>query len=227
ISYQRCASRANVSLCGLPRLASPIAPVLISILLASVYVSAKIHHSQSWAENQFNKAESQRESLMDSAEEDRTRSQYENVIAAYRRVVLDAPVSTKADGSAFQVAELTAQMGRQFKDDAALFSAVSEYKFLRREYPTSKHRLEALLAIGLIYKNDLGDIADGQAALEELVREYPKSESAQKAHTELESLETADLAGSKEQPSQADSKKSPQKDSKELARLVKNGELVR
>jgi len=165
---------------------------------------------------------------MDVDDGDRTRLQYESVIAAYRRIVLEAPVSTKADGSAFQIAELTAQMGRQLKDDAALFSAVSEYKFLRREYPTSKHRLESLLAIGLIYKNDLGDIADGQAALEELVRDYPKSESAQKARAELESLETADLKPvGKEDPAQSDSKQPAKKDPKELARLVKNGELVR
>jgi len=80
-------------------------------------------------------------------------------------------------------------MGRRFKDDAALFSAVREYKFLRREYPASKHRIEALLAIGVIYKNDLGDVADGQAALEELVRQYPNSQSGQKAREELSSLE--------------------------------------
>jgi N-acetylmuramoyl-L-alanine amidase len=201
---------------------------LLAFLLASLFAEAKIHHSQSWAENQFNKAESQREALIASSENDRTRSQYESVIAAYRRIVLESPVSTKADGSAFQIAELTAEMGRQFKDDAALFSAVSEYKFLRREYPTSKHRLEALLAIGLIYKDDLGDIADGQAALEELVRDYPKSESAQKARTELESLKAADQeSDNKEQAAQSDSKKSAKKDSNELAHLVKNGELVR
>ena len=164
---------------------------------------------------------------MDADEDDRTRSQYESVIAAYRRIVLEAPVSSKADGSAFQVAELTAQMGRQLKDDAALFSAVSEYKFLRREYPTSKHRLESLLAIGLIYKNDLGDVADGQAALEELVRDYPKSDSARKARAELESLESADLGPSDKNASQSDAKTATKKDPKELARLVKNGELVR
>ena len=165
---------------------------------------------------------------MNTDDEDRTRSQYQSVIAAYRRIVLEAPVSTKADGSAFQIAELTAQMGRELKDDAALFSAVSEYKFLRREYPTSKHRLESLLAIGLIYKNDLGDVADGQAALEELVRDYPRSESAKKARAELESLETADLkANDKEDAAQPDSKNVRKKDPKEIARLVKNGELVR
>src|SRR5205814_9525255 len=122
-------------------------------------------------------------------EQGRTRQQYEAAINSFRRIVLEAPTSTKADASAFQVAELTAAMGRRFKDDAALFSAVREYKFMRREYPASKHRIEALLAIGVIYKDDLGDVADGQAALEELVRQYPNSQSGQKAREELSSLE--------------------------------------
>lgn len=224
VRSRQSASRVN----GVLRRAdsvSPLVPLLVCILLLSTLSLAKVRRSQSWAEDQFNKAESQREALLDVDEDDRTRSQYENVIAAYRRVVLEAPVSTKADGSAFQIAELTAQMGRQLKDDAALFSAVSEYKFLRREYPTSKHRLESLLAIGLIYKNDLGDVADGQAALEELVRDYPRSDSAQKARAELESLETADLKPNDKDESESNNlgKKNP----KELARLVKNGELVR
>src|SRR5215470_7651256 len=164
---------------------------LACVLIASGVTEASVRRSQAWAENQFEKAEAQREALMDLPEQARTRREYENAIAAYRRIVLEAPISTKAEGSAFQVAELTAAMGRRFKDDAALFSAVREYKYLRREYPTSKHRLEALLAIGLIYKNDLGDVADGQAALEELVRQYPNSQSAQRARTELEALGAA------------------------------------
>ncbi|PYV64921.1 MAG: hypothetical protein DMG95_03100 [Acidobacteria bacterium] len=173
---------------------------IICILLTSAFAQARIHRSQGWAENQFDKAESQREALLAEPEQTRTRQQYETVIAAYRRIVLEAPISSKADGSAFEVAELTAEMARIFKDDAALFSAVREYKFLRREYPSSKHRIEALLAIGVIYKNDLGDVADGQSALEDLVRQYPNSQSAQKAREELGSLhsEESEEAASRE-----------------------------
>ena len=115
----------------------------------------------------------------------RTRREYEAVIASYRRIVLEAPTSSKADGSAFAVAELTAEMGRHFKDDMALYSAIREFKYLRREYPGSKHRIEALLAIGEIYKNDLNDQSDGQAAFEELVRRYPHSDLVKEAQAEL------------------------------------------
>jgi N-acetylmuramoyl-L-alanine amidase len=201
--------------------------VLSCVLLTSVLVEARIHRSQSWAENQYDKAESQREALMVQPEQARTREQYESAIAAYRRIVLEAPISTKADGSAFEVAELTAAMGRRFKDDAALFSAVREYKFLRREYPTSKHRIEALLAIGVIYKNDLGDVADGQAALEELVHQYPNSQTGQKAREELSSLKIPGPERIATQESVTEKRKEPGKKSKaEASAGSKDSDLV-
>jgi N-acetylmuramoyl-L-alanine amidase len=155
------------------------------IVLICAYAEAKVHRSQSWAETQFTKAEGQRETLSGRDEQARTRREYEAVIAAYRRIVLEAPTSSKADGSAFAVAQLTAEMGRHFKDDMALYAAVREYKYLRREYPGSKHRIEALLAIGEIYKNDLGDDSDARAALEELIRLYPHSHYVKEARAEL------------------------------------------
>jgi N-acetylmuramoyl-L-alanine amidase len=158
---------------------------LLCILLTAGYGQARVHRSQSWADAQFDKAESQRETLESRAEQSRTRHEYETVIASYRLVVLEAPTSSKADGSAFAVAELTAEMGRRFKDDSALNSALREYKFLRQEYPGSKHRVAALLAIGTIYKNDLGDDADGREALEELLRRYPHGPSADEARAVL------------------------------------------
>src|SRR6267154_4347710 len=155
------------------------------IVLICGSAQARVHRSQSWTETQFTKAEAQRETLSGRDEQARTRREYEAVIAAYRRIVLEAPASSKADGSAFAVAELTAEMGRHFKDDMALYSAVREYKYLRREYPGSKHRIEALLAIGEIYKNDLGDDSDARAALEELIRLYPHSHYVKEARAEL------------------------------------------
>ena len=149
---------------------------------------AGTHRSQSWAETQFNKAESQRETLNGRSAQARNRREYQAVIASYRRIVLEAPTSSKADGSAFIVAELTAEMGRHFKDDMALYSAVREYKFLRREYPGSKHRVEALLAIGEIYKNDLGDEDNARSTFEDFLGRYQHSDLVKEARAELASL---------------------------------------
>jgi len=161
------------------------------VLLSTALAQAAIHRSQSWAETQFNKAESQRETLNGRSAQARTRREYQTVIASYRRIVLEAPTSSKADGSAFIVAELTAEMGRHFKDDMALYSAVREYKFLRREYPGSKHRVEALLAIGEIYKNDLGDDANARSTFEDFLGRYQRSDLTKEARAELASLQPA------------------------------------
>jgi N-acetylmuramoyl-L-alanine amidase len=161
------------------------------LLLSTALAQAAIHRSQSWAETQFNKAESQRETLNGRSAQARTRREYQTVIASYRRIVLEAPTSSKADGSAFIVAELTAEMGRHFKDDMALYSAVREYKFLRREYPGSKHRVEALLAIGEIYKNDLGDDANARSTFEDFLGRYQHSDLVKEARAELAALQPA------------------------------------
>jgi N-acetylmuramoyl-L-alanine amidase len=161
------------------------AALICVLLTAGVAAGARTHRSQSWADTQFAKAESQRQTLNGHSEQARTRREYQTVIASYSRIVREAPTSTKADGSTFAVAELTAEMGRHFKDDNALYSALRRYKFLRREYPGSKHRIEALLAIGEIYKNDLGDDPDARGAFEELIRRYPHSKLAEEARAEL------------------------------------------
>lgn len=165
--------------------------IFVCVLMSSALAQAATHRSQSWAETQFNKAESQRQALNGRSAQARTRRQYEAVIASYHRIVLEAPTSSKADGSAFIVAELTAEMGRHFKDDMALYSAIREYKFLRREYPGSKHRVEALLAIGEIYKNDLGDDSNARSSFEEFLGRYQHSDLVKEARAELASLRPA------------------------------------
>lgn len=174
---------------------------LLCIVLAAAVGQARVHHSQGWAEEQFGKAESQRQTLEGRAEQVRTRREYQTVIASYRRIVLEAPTSSKADGSAFLVAQLTAEMGRRFKDQMALYSAVREYKFLRREYPGSKHRVEALLAIGEIYKNDLDDQADARAAFEDFLRRYQHTELVKEARAELAALDSDSRGSDTAEPS--------------------------
>ena len=168
----------------------PALSVLACALLLCGLAPASTHRTQAWADTQFAKAEAQRATLNGKSPETRTRREYEAVIASYRLVVFEAPTSTKAEGSAFAVAEVTAEMGRRLKDERALYSAVREYKFLRKEYPGSKHRIQALLAIGEIYKNDLGDDADARLNFQELLRRYPHSDLMKQVRTELAALGT-------------------------------------
>ena len=88
------------------------------------------------------------------------------------------------------VAELLAAMGGQFPpDDEDLHSAIGQYLFLRREYPGSKYRMEALFAIGQIYADDLDDPKNARATFEEFLRRYPHDERAPKAKEALADLD--------------------------------------
>ena len=130
-----------------------------------------------------------REALNGRPADERTRKAYQKVADAYRKVYYVSPASSKADASVVAVAEIYAEMGRQFApDDKDQHAAIKEYEFLRREYPGSKYRVEALFTIGQIYKEDLGDEAAAKATFEEFLKKYPRSQLAPKAQDALAEL---------------------------------------
>ena len=138
------------------------------------------------ARTQFETAERMREALNGRPESERTRKDYQKVADAYRKVYYVAPASSKADASVMAVAEILAEMGRQFApDDKDLQAAIGQYEFLRREYPSSRYRAEALFTIGQIYKEDLGDEATAKATFEEFLKKYPHNQLAPKAQDAL------------------------------------------
>jgi N-acetylmuramoyl-L-alanine amidase len=137
--------------------------------------------SEAWASTQFSAAERLRESLNSLPPGQQSRILYQRTITAYRRVYYGSPASSKADPSVVAVAELLTDMGRRFNDPKVLRAAVGQYKFLRREYPGSRGRFDALFAIGQIYQDDLKDPALAKAAFEEFVRRYPRNHLAEQA----------------------------------------------
>src|SRR5579863_4827479 len=149
----------------------------VLLLLAGIVLPARAgaHKSEAWARSQFDAAEKMRDALNGRAAGDRSAHDYQKVIDAYRSVYFGAPSSSKADPSAATVADLMRDMGRRFSDEAILRKAIRQYEFLRREYPGSKARVEALFAIGEIYRDDLGDSARARSAFEELAQKYPRS----------------------------------------------------
>ena len=141
------------------------------------------------ARTQYETAERMREALNGRPADERTRKAYQKVADAYRKVYYVSPASSKADASMVAVAEILAEMGRQFApDDKDLHAAIAQYEFLRREYPGSKYRVEALFTIGQLYKEDLGDEAAAKATFEEFLRKYPRSRLAPKAQEALAEL---------------------------------------
>jgi N-acetylmuramoyl-L-alanine amidase len=172
--------------CGLrrsgPALSRGSAATFCAILLIVLIAPpAYAHKSDVWARTQFSTAEKMREALNDRPEAERTRRDYQLVLMAYRRVYYGAPTCSKADAAFLAVADLLAESGRRFDDDHALRSAIGQYEFLRREYPGSRYRFEALFAIGEIYKDDLNNPVRARAAFQEFLRQYPHHHLAEEA----------------------------------------------
>jgi N-acetylmuramoyl-L-alanine amidase len=164
----------------------------VFFLLASVtslaFAAASPSRKKELALTAWDQAERTREALNGRPEKDRTRQSYQKVIDEYKKVYFTSPASSKADASIVAVAELLAEEGRTFKDDKLLKESIGQYEFLRKEYPGSKYRVDALFTIGQIYKEDLKDQASAKATFEEFLQRYPKSQLVDQAHNALSDL---------------------------------------
>jgi N-acetylmuramoyl-L-alanine amidase len=162
---------------------------LLLALLPLVSASARVHHNDAWARQQFTKAERMREALNGRPAGERTRREYQRVIDSYRRVYFGSPASSKADPSVVATAELMIEMGRRFDDNKILRGAVEQYRFLRKEYPGSKYRFDALFTIGEIYKDDLNDPEEARTIFEDFLHRYPRNRLADDARSAVKEID--------------------------------------
>jgi N-acetylmuramoyl-L-alanine amidase len=162
---------------------------LLLALLPLASASARVHHNDAWARQQFAKAERMREALNGRPVGERTRREYQRVIDSYRRVYFGSPTSSKADPSVVATAELMIEMGRRFDDNKILRGAVDQYRFLRREYPGSKYRFDALFTIGEIYKDDLNDPEEARAIFDDFLHRYPRNRLADDARAAMKEID--------------------------------------
>ncbi|MGA9209447.1 MAG: N-acetylmuramoyl-L-alanine amidase [Terriglobales bacterium] len=162
----------------------------VALALARPALAISTAQKRQVAASQFETAERLRESLNGRPAGERTRREYQRVIDAYRRVYYTSPVSSKADASVAAVAELLAEMGRALGNPKVSQAAITQYEFLRREYPGSRRRVEALFTIGQIYRNDLEDNENAKASFEEFLKRYPRSRLADDARDALREIET-------------------------------------
>jgi len=144
-----------------------LSALLFLLAVPTLPAHSRNMHGDSWAREKFSAAERMREALNGRPSAERTRRDYQRVIDGYRRVYFGCPTASKADPSVVAVAELQVEMGRRFNDDDILRSAVKQLEFLRREYPGSKYRFDALFTIGQIYKEDLDDAAKARSTFQD------------------------------------------------------------
>ena len=181
-------TQASTTLTRGPR-ALRLGAALLLALLPLATASARIHHNDAWARQQFAKAERMREALNGRPVGERTRREYQRVIDSYRRVYFGSPASSKADPSVVATAELMIEMGRRFDDNKILRGAVEQYRFLRKEYPGSKYRFDALFTIGEIYKDDLNDPEEARTIFEDFLHRYPRNRLADDAHAAMKEID--------------------------------------
>jgi N-acetylmuramoyl-L-alanine amidase len=155
--------------------------LLLLVALPGLPAHARPHHTEAWARDRYAAANRMREALNGRPPAERTPHDYQRVINAYRAIYYGAPTSTKADPSAVAVAETLVEMGRRFDDDKILNEAIAQYKFLRKEYPGSKYRADALFTIGEIYKDDLNDPESARDTFQEFLKRYAHNRLAEDA----------------------------------------------
>ncbi|MGA2960305.1 MAG: N-acetylmuramoyl-L-alanine amidase [Candidatus Korobacteraceae bacterium] len=141
------------------------------------------------ARTQFETAEHMRAALEGKPSTQRTPPEYRKVVAAYRRVYFLSPGSSKADASAAAAADLLAEQGRSFNDEKALRDGISQYEFLRREYPGSKFRFDALFAIGRIYQQDLDEPENAKQVFQDFLKRYPRQRLALEARDAIQEID--------------------------------------
>jgi N-acetylmuramoyl-L-alanine amidase len=179
--------------------------VLLPLVSASARVHHNVHYNDAWARQQFAKADRMREALNGRPLGERTRREYQRVIDSYRRVYFSAPASSKADPSVVATAELMVEMGRRFDDNKILRGAIDEYRFLRKQYPGSKYRFDALFTIGEIYKDDLNDPEEARTTFTDFLHRYPRNRLADDARAAVKEIDAA--AAEMEHPAQKTARK--------------------
>jgi N-acetylmuramoyl-L-alanine amidase len=170
-------------------------PAMLACALVSSAGARTVKQKKQAARTQFETAERMREALDGKPESKRTRSDYQKVVDAYRKVYYTAPNSDKADAAVLAVAELLDDQGRVLNDPKSYKDAIGQLAFLRREYPGSKYRVEALFTIAEIYRDDLNDNAQAKAAFEDYLKHYPHSSLAPKAKQAVAEIGDAEVGG--------------------------------
>src|SRR6185369_12729599 len=172
--------------------AASLASALLLLLTPASEAKRTVAQKKQIARSQFDEAERLREELNGKPERSRTKRDYQRVMDAYRKVYYVAPTSNRADASALAVADLMVDYGRRFDDEKAFRDAIAQYEFLRREYPGSRYRIEALFTIAQVLREDLDDQEKAKSTFEDVARKYPGTDLAQQAKDTLTEMAKAE-----------------------------------
>ena len=161
------------------------------------------------AASQFETAQRMREALNGRPAKQRSQREYSRVIDAYFRVYRYSPASPRANEALLAMAELMAEEGRVLGQDVYFQKAIEQYRFLRREYPGSRHRFDALFTIGQIYWQDLDQPQQAAATFQEFLKSYPNHRQAGQAKQALAEIQQQAKAPKETKTAAKEEKKGP------------------
>jgi N-acetylmuramoyl-L-alanine amidase len=172
------------------------AVLLLTSLPALASDTNSSQNARDAAEAQFDRAQAQRASLESTPESRRILVQYQELVKSYRKVYLLSSSAKDVPQAIMTVGDLNRKMGELF-DPKFYQSAIEAYQYLQREYPTSRYREDALLAIGHIQNDDLRDAALAQKTFEEFLQMHPRSAHAAEVRAELAQIKSGNQSAKK------------------------------
>jgi N-acetylmuramoyl-L-alanine amidase len=179
------------------RLACAVAIVLlITSLPAPAADKTSSQSARDAAEAQFDRAQSQRAVLEAAPESHRLLIQYQDLVKSFRRVYLLSASAKDVPVAIMTVGDLNRKMG-DFFDPKFYQAAIEAYDYLQREYPASRYREDALLAVGQIQMEDLRDPALARSTFEQFLQLHPRSSHAAEARAALSQIKSGNYAAKK------------------------------
>jgi N-acetylmuramoyl-L-alanine amidase len=140
------------------------------------------------AQGQFERAEALRAAFEAKSERERSLRDYENLLAAYRRVYLITPNAVEVPPAIKMVGDLYRRMGEQF-EPRYFDLAIRMYQYLSHDYPEASLREPALMGIAEIRKNNLSQPELAQKNYEEFLAQYPHSSLAPQARQAIAEIQ--------------------------------------
>jgi N-acetylmuramoyl-L-alanine amidase len=123
---------------------------------------------------QFQRAEQQRATLNLKPIAKRTLGDYRQVVSSYRRVYLITPRANEVPEALIAIAQLYTEMGERFGRNYYQ-NAADSYRFLSRDYPTSRHAPDAMLICAKLQRDQLADYAGATQTYKDFLKRFPRS----------------------------------------------------
>ncbi|MGH9736897.1 MAG: N-acetylmuramoyl-L-alanine amidase [Candidatus Acidiferrales bacterium] len=120
---------------------------------------------------------------------DRSVADYKKTIDAYQKVYLISTDAPEVTPSLIGEAELYREMGH-FYDRKYFQASIDMYKFLLTQYPGTRYRPEALLAVAQI-QTEQGNLDTATATYKEFLKRYPGSDRASDARKAIAQIAAA------------------------------------